>query len=253
MGSSGFYYIKQRRLKMNNDYVVHEEEKDGLTIKIIQDSDIESPINNWDMVGKQVYWHRRYTLGHCYKETSKYNPEEWFERELELNVEYNLYERWEEKHSKEMGYLPFLWKEFEKENLVIPVSAYEHGGITISASGKRAGWDSFDSGQLGFVYVSHEDIKKELGCKRITKKSLERAREILVAEVETYDDYLNNNVWGFRIENENGEHLDSCFGFIGDWKEAGVLEEAKSSLKWHLEEREKENKILDKRMLNELV
>jgi hypothetical protein len=35
--------------------------------------------------------------------------------------------------------------------------------------------------------------------------------------VQTYDDYLTGNVWGFIIEDEDEENGgDSCWGFIGD-------------------------------------
>lgn len=170
---------------MSHKDAIHEENYKGLTIYIVPDDDPAlNPIDNYDMLGKQVYWHRRMNLGHCWKETNKYSPMEWLEREINDDV----YDIWVEKHSKNnprMEYQDYLMELFMKNNLVIPVHAYEHGGITISASGRRAGWDSFDSGQLGFVYVSHEDIIKEYGS-----LDLEHAEERLRSEVETYDDYL---------------------------------------------------------------
>ena len=36
------------------------------------------------------------------------------------------------------------------------------------------------------------------------------------AEVKEYDDYLTGNCWGFIVEDESGEHLESCWGFLGD-------------------------------------
>ena len=226
---------------------IHEEEYKGLNIYIIPDDDPQAndPMD-WDMLGKQVYWHRRYTLGHCHKETSKYSTMEWLEREINEDV----YDLWVENYSKKnprMEYQDYLMEIFLKKNLVIPVSCYEHGGITISASGRRAGWDSFDSGQLGFVYVSHEDIKKEYNVKRLTKNVLERAEKTLRSEVETYDDYLTGNVYGYIIEDENDEQLDSCWGFLGDYKYC--LEEAKSAADWHAEQKEKELKLFDERMM----
>ena len=222
---------------------IYEEEYKGLNIYIVPDDDPQaSDPMYFDMLGKQVYWHRRMNLGHCYKETNKYDVQEWLEREINDD----MYEIWQEKHSKRLGYVPFLMELFEKKNLVIPVSAYEHSGITISASGRRAGWDSFDSGQLGFVYVSHEDILKEFNRKKITKKLLEQAEKILISEVSTYDDYLTGNVYGFIIENENGENLDSCWGFLGDYEYC--LEEAESHADYLAAEIEKENQNLDKRM-----
>lgn len=211
---------------MSRNDAIHEEEYKGLNIYIIPDDDPQaSDPMDFDMLGKQVYWHRRINLGHCYKETNKYSPMEWLEREINEDV----YDLWVKKYSKKnprMEYQDYLMEIFLKTNLVIPVHAYEHGGITISASGRRAGWDSFDSGQLGFVYVSHEDIKKEFNVKRLTKKVLEKAEKILRDEVANYDDYLTGQVYGFVIENQHEEELDSCWGFLGDYKYC--LENAKS-------------------------
>ena len=35
-------------------------------------------------------------------------------------------------------------------------------------------------------------------------------------EVETFNQYLNNDVYGFTIEDEDGNVIDSCGGFYGD-------------------------------------
>lgn len=211
------------------EYVVHEEEYKGLTIKIIPDDDpVMNPVEDYDMLGKQVYWHRRMNLGHCWKETNKYSPEEW----LESKLEDGLYITWVEMDEPKPEFIQFLLEKFEENNLVIPVHAYEHSGITISASGKQAGWDSFDSGQLGFVYVSHADIIKEYGS-----LDLEKAEKVLIAEVKEYDHYLCGEVYGYRIEDENEEELDSCWGFLGDYEYC--LEEARGSADYWAEQKRK--------------
>ncbi len=230
---------------MSHRDAVHEEEYKGLNIYIVPDDDPQtSDPMEFDMLGKQVYWHRRHNLGHCYKETNKYSPEEW----LESKLEDGLYITWVEMDEPKPEFIQFLLEKFEENNLVIPVHSYEHGGITISASGKRAGWDMFDSGQLGFVYVSHEDIKREYNVKRLTKKVLEQAEKTLRGEVKTYDDYLTGQVYGYIIEDESEEQLDSCWGFLGDYKYC--LEEAKSAADYWAEQKEKELKLYDERMMS---
>lgn len=209
-------------------YVVHEEKYKGLTIKIIQDDlNTINPIEDWDMLGRQVYWHHRMDLGHCYKETSKYSPEEWLRKKVGEYLDINNWDVYSKKYQEwENWNMEKLMNEFEKFNLVIPVHAYEHSGIAISASGRQVGWDSFDSGQLGFVYTSHENILKEFGKKKLSKKLIKKAEEILISEVSTYNDYLNGNVWVYKILDVFDKELDSCWGFWGDWKYC--LEEAKS-------------------------
>lgn len=229
---------------MSHRDAIHEENYKGLTIYIVPDYDPAlNPIDDYDMLGKQVYWHRRMNLGHCWKETNKYSPMEWLEREINDDV----YELWQENHSRRLEYQDYLMELFIKKNLVIPVSAYEHGGITISASGRRAGWDSFDSGQLGFVYVSNSDAYKEFNVTKITPEIREKVEQRLISEVEEYDYYLTGQVYGYIIEDENGEHLDSCWGFLGDYKYC--LEEAKSAADYWAEQKENELKLYDERMM----
>jgi len=247
---------------MSHRDAIHAEEYKGLNIYIVPDDDPQSsdPMD-WDMLGKQVYWHRRYTLGHCYKETNKFTPEEWLR--YAINIEWKevakKFREWRKTDDaifkqdlditewfEDETTLSDLLELFSTNNVVIPVSCYEHGGITISASGRRAGWDMFDSGQLGFVYVSHEDVKKEYKVKRLTKKVLEQAEKTLRGEVETYDDYLTGQVYGYIIEDENNEQLDSCWGFLGDYKYC--LEEAQSAADYWVEKKEKELKLNDERI-----
>ena len=228
---------------MSRNDAIHEEEYKGLNIYIIPDDDPQScnPME-WDNLGRQVYWHRRMNLGHCHEITNKMSQEDWLRWQVGEHLGVNNWDVYSEKYEKfENMNLEELWEEFDKYNLSIPVHAYEHGGITISSSGRRAGWDSFDSGQLGFVYVSHEDIIKEYGS-----LDLERAEKCLRGEVETYDDYLTGQVYGYIIEDENDEELDSCWGFLGDYKYC--LDEAESAADYWAEQKEKELKLYDERM-----
>jgi hypothetical protein len=233
-------------------YVTHEEEYKGYNIKIVQDDDSSNSPMDWDLLGTHAYWHRRYSLGNI---ETKHDPKEWIVRQLESDYGAEIEKSQEyQKYSKEEyngdycmdDYLEDLNMDklldiFEKYNLIIPVYAYEHSGITISAGGKRMGWDSWDSGRLGFVFVSHKKILDEYGGKRITKKLLDRAEKCLLAEVEEYDDYLTGNVWGYVIEG-NGER-ESCWGYIGDYKYC--LEEARSVIGGMIAHNEKQEVLFN--------
>lgn len=91
--------------------------------------------------------------------------------------------------------------------IILPIHAYEHGGITISHGSFSCQWDS---GQLGWHYVTKEALESEFGGDE------EKAKKCLEAELEIYDNYLLGNVWGFTIEDEEGDDVDSCWGFYGD-------------------------------------
>ena len=86
------------------------------------------------------------------------------------------------------------------------VSYYRHNGSL------RCQWDS---GVVGIIFVSKEDIRKNYNVKRVTKKILEKVYNVFDGELETYTDYCNGAVYGYVIENMEGEIIDSCWGFYG--------------------------------------
>jgi len=229
--------------------IYEEEYKEGITIQIFPDDDPRmNPVRDYDMLGKQVYWHRRMNLGHCYKETAKMSPEEWLRDKVEDYLDVRNWDVYSKKYANwEMMDMAGLMQKFQEYNLVIPVHAYEHGGITISASGSCAGWDSFDSGQLGFVYASYEDIKKAYNEKRITEKVLNKAATHLISEVNEYDSYLRGEIYGYKIiDTVSGDELDSCWGFLGEHKYC--LEEARNIAEYWYNEKQKELELFDQRM-----
>ena len=147
---------------------------------------------------------------------------------------------------------------------------YDHSGITVWTEeiGTRkspphvmddAGWDT---SHIGYVMISqgrwdkinggdpHEEVDGEarVGFGRVPVK-MTRAYAILDAEVKEWDDWLRGNVWGYVVTKPcleglseahdsdeeiascpHAEHVDSCWGFIGDpdevWSEAKAAAEA---------------------------
>ena len=183
-----------------------------MNIRIEQDDCPGSP-REWDNLSRMVCMHRRYDLGdkHPYRA--------------------DQFSGWDE-----------LRKELEQEEgavVILPLFLFDHSGITMSCSSSRfhmadsAGWDW---GQVGFIYATKEDILKEFSKKRLSKKLLEKVEEILVNEVKTYDQYLTGDVWGYIIEDDDGEHLDSCWGFFGH----DYCEQEAQEVVDYLEKQEKE-------------
>jgi len=107
----------------------------------------------------------------------------------------------------------------EKVAVIEPLYIYDHSGITISTTPFNCRWDS---GQVGFIYITKEKVLKELAPdkKYFTKKLMQKAIDAINCEVETYDQYITGEVYWFNTENlETGEQ-DSCGGFYGSniWK-----------------------------------
>ena len=126
--------------------------------------------------------------------------------------------------------------EVEKVAILLPLYLYDHSGITMRCHSFACPWDS---GQVGWIYAPLEKVRKEYSCKAVTAKIRAKVITALESEVSTYDEYITGQVYGFIIEaptqDENGESLDSCWGFYGL---EYVIEEAKGSADYQARERE---------------
>lgn len=179
----------------------------GATIKIEQDQSPMNPRTDWDNLGTMVCFHKRYSLG---DESHGFNSSD--------------YDSWGE-----------LAKAIEKNDVaaILPLYLYDHSGITMSTGEFSCRWDS---GQVGFIFITKKKAREEFGIKRITKEWRDKLEGYLKSEVETYDQYLTGDVYSFEVEFEDGE-TDSCGGFFGsNHEESGLLENAKSSIDCHVEQ-----------------
>lgn len=164
----------------------------------------------WDNLGTMVCWHRRYNLGdpHNY-----HSPEYFFEDLLEQVVDLNNEEFWEFADALDENIRERI---LAAHYLILPVYMYEHSGIALSTRPFSCRWDS---GQVGYIYVSYEDIAREYG--EVNDETIARARRVLEAEVEEYSSYLAGNVYCVLVyeyypEDDFYELIDSVGGFIGD-------------------------------------
>ena len=119
---------------------------------------------------------------------------------------------------------PERMKEIEQgiasgEIVGLPVKAYVHGCTYMTAdpiTASRWPYDCpWDAGQSGFVYLPKGMVKKALSVSRLTAKQLRRAHEMMIAEVKLLSQWLSGDCYGYKIEDEEGNELDSCWGFIG--------------------------------------
>lgn len=105
-----------------------------------------------------------------------------------------------------------------EKNLILPLNLYDHSGLSMSVSsfigrGQHAEWDS---GQVGWIYATAEDIHDMY--ENVSKESVERAKELLKSEVETYDYYLQGQCYCFKLY-KNGEKIESGYDLFGDFSE----------------------------------
>lgn len=101
----------------------------------------------------------------------------------------------------------------------LPVYAYIHSGISLST---RNFQDPWDSGMIGCVYITRDRCAKE-GI------DPEKAPQYLASEVEALSQYLSGECYGYTIaNNESGEEVGSCYGFLGnaEYAKTSALAEA---------------------------
>lgn len=200
---------------------------DGITIHIEQDTDPESP-REWSNLGTMACFHSRYNLGN---EQPKCSPTEFMEG-LATDADSEIYDIMErvsriDNHFYESYDKPdrlavqiagaYLKARIEKtltDNYVMRrLFLYDHGGITMSTSSFN---DIWDSGQVGWIYVTKEKVIAEYGT--WDAETIERIEGYLDGEVEIYDQYLRGEIYGYVIEDPEDEDLviESCWGFYGE-------------------------------------
>lgn len=102
--------------------------------------------------------------------------------------------------------------------VILPVYLYDHSVVRVSTSTfmNRAPHAEWDSGLIGVIYMTREDIRREFMCKLVTKKVREQVKRSLVACIEELDCYLRGDAWVFEVFNGEGESLEMFSGFGHD-------------------------------------
>ena len=111
--------------------------------------------------------------------------------------------------------------------VALPLYLYDHSGITILTVPFRCPWDS---GQVGWITMSKEQILSTFGGKRITQKKKEQAIALMKAEVKTYDYYITGEVYSYAITDADGEVVESCGGYYG--REYAEQDGAEALARW---------------------
>ncbi len=154
------------------------------TLTILPDEYAENP-REWDNLCTIVAFHSRYRMGDM------------------TTLRHEDFDSWDEmeKHIRKSDVL-----------FCLPVYMYEHSGIALSTSPFSCRWDS---GQVGFIYVTKQHVRYCYGVDRITPSIKKKALEVAEVEVQTLSSYLEGDVWRFVIEDEEGDEVESCSGFYG--------------------------------------
>lgn len=211
----------------------------GYRIKIRQDESCESPDDwgNTDMF--LVYDHRQF-----YVKRDNFNPSDiidWLDIKRKLDCPVSGDEEQGELEDELKGYFDY------SDYYIYPVYAYIHSGVSLSLGRSSYPFTCpWDTSMSGFLLVKKEEVA-----------SFEVAEINAESLIETWNDYLSGDVWGFIVEepttiysiektlfdkhlldgttikdlrkdfmeDHEWEEVDSCWGFYG---EDACIEEAKA-------------------------
>tara|TARA_Y100000310_G_scaffold241651_1_gene245694 strand:- start:5439 stop:6068 length:630 start_codon:yes stop_codon:yes gene_type:complete len=178
--------------------------------------------------------YRGYTIN-VYPDDNSFSPREWenLGTMVTFSSEYKLGDEHDFKDIEELDI--FLIK---NKSIVLPLYAYIHGGVTMNTTGFSCHWDS---GQVGYIYVTLEKVKEEYGWKVITKERRTKIEEYLRNEVKIFDMWLTGQVYGYTVETKDGDSINSCWGFISEPDSDELLSEPKSTIDYHINEKRKEH------------
>lgn len=166
-----------------------------------------------------------------------------------------------EEYNEELS----TYTDYNKDYFIFPIEAYIHSGVSLSLF-KRHKQCRFDSSVTGFILVA----------RNYADDNTEQAELYAEGLIDTWNHYLSGNVYGFityenkpdysiskeffdkyvednisildirdkMILSDDWCEIDSCWGYYGDPKESGLLEEAKSVIDNLIEKRGKRDLLL---------
>lgn len=190
---------------MNDEYLVEKVEQNGLTGRIYYETgELFSP-RDFDNLSILTCWHPDYLLGD--EQVKAPNGRGYVENPAPRAHDF-----------KSLDVLHRYLRLARGALIVLPLYLYDHSGITMSVGQAgdypfdSAGWDSTD---VGFAWTNEERVAELCGDGEQYRQT-DWLDEQIRADVKLYDAYLRGESYGYVVENEEGEHVDSCWGFVGD-------------------------------------
>lgn len=122
-----------------------------------------------------------------------------------------------EKGLSEDEFFDALENKFANNGLILrPINDFNHDSHNLSICVHNP-YDAygFDDGVIGVAVVSKDKLRKKIGSKYITKKIKRTALSILNNELNIINDWLDGNIYGIVIKNDDGDEKDSCWGIYG--------------------------------------
>lgn len=210
--------------------IEYTEVYEGYTIEITRDEDRYDNSRSWDNLGTMACVHRRYSLGDVQPNTGQDFLEELSGlSDEQIEKLYNkVYDA--DRRDNDRRYIEALVERCERDYIMLPLYLYDHSALAMNTTGFSCRWDS---GQIGYIYVSKDKVRKEYKVSRISKKLHKAVQDILDNEVKVYNAELQDDVYTYSIIDKDGDYIEACGGYIdieGDGSYGGALKDARDSV-----------------------
>lgn len=169
---------------MHPTTALESAEVDGWVVYVGYDDDPLNPRVEYDNVGKIVHWHRRWRdFGDYFVNPDEYDSRDAFDQMVD---------------------------EVFEPAVIVPIWMYDHSGVTIRAGASNPFSCPWDSGQVGFIFCTQEDVDREWSG------DMDMAEKYLRGEVEVYDRYLRGDFYAYMMIDPDGEPVEYVGGFHDD-------------------------------------
>lgn len=161
----------------------------SLKVKLDNSYQVTDPRED-DNLGHLVCWHKKYMLGDKHE----------FERPSDFN-------EYVENHQNDIY-------------CVLNVYMYDHTGIALSTKSFN---DRFDSGQVGYIYCTVQDLKD----KGYSVDDYDNVEQALKNEIVKYNDYVSeaHEYYAYQITDEDDNIVDNMTGFCINNNKIAMIKE----------------------------
>lgn len=196
-----------------SDHVFKTFDVNGYTVKIVHDDEPGSgnPRDASNVGVMLANGHRNYVLGDAEFRSPEYDQAARILAELV-----------EENGRLDGAAVMAALKERLGATVVLPLWLLDHSGLAMRTGPFGEDPGNWDSGIVGFIFDTPRTVEECGTPPELIEKALRD-------EVREYDRYLQGEVYGYQIEDPDGEEVEACWGFIGDeWVEDAAREAAGS-------------------------
>lgn len=182
--------------------MIYEENNGAYTLQIYEDDNPISPRQMDANIGRMISFHSRYQLG----DRHDYSNKEEFLLDL-LKTHFGSKEKAEEYFTaidNNTRFIPPFASDKLRDDVILPVYLLDHSGLAVSTTSFG---DTWDSGQIGWIYANKETVIKEYG--EWSEETIEKVKQFMESEVKEYDDYLRGENYMYDIiDNATEEVID---------------------------------------------